>query len=831
MWISRNFLRFSGGLSEDGEIVRQDLIFAARLFQKRPWLTILAVMTLGLGMGAVTTQFIVVKGLFLQRLPFPDSEAIHSIHFRNSQQDDQLMPVSRELFPLLRERQSSFEDLHGFYNLNFIATFESGPRYVNAAVVTPGFLQALRVQPQLGRGLMKEDEAGEPVTLISHRIWHSEFGGDPDIIGKTLRAHKLTRTIVGVLPSGFHFPYDEDIWAPYEFQAHKGKTIRYGVFGRLLKDHSREQAEAEITGMAPGFAEAFPKFYGDITSASVTPFLETSGWFRAERLFWIMLGATFLVLLIACTNTAGIHLALLSQRSGELAVRCAFGATRRRIVSQVLTESLLLSIMSAVVGVVLSQAFMKIIRQYMDLLRPPFWHNFDLDAAVIGVVALVCVGTVAMIGLIPAWRSARSNLAGSLQEVDRSGSQMRVGRLFKTMGIMQLALSFALLVGAGLLVRTVLTLTNVEIPFDADSVIVARTALVDYQTVAERAKATSDLIHHLNAFPAIDSTTVIAGGLPVFGSFERPFQIEGEPYASDEDLPQSHIDFVAPRFFETLGKAVLLGRDFAERDRPDTLPVAIVNESFVREFYPDGQPLGKRIRREPLLWAARESANPPYRTIVGVVPNMLGGRVFNRPEVNEDSRAAIYIPYTQYSLSLTIWIIVRPHPGNSAMVTRSLRRYVSEYDPNMALRTVSSIREVIKEGLLWNRIVASLFLAFGSIGLLLATTGVYGFTSYSVSSQTREFGIRAAMGASPDSLRSLVFFRGSRQLGFGLLLGIVLAVALTRLISSQIRGISEFDPSTYAAVGVLLLVSVSAASYFPARRAMRVDPSTALREV
>ena len=806
-----------------------DLRYAVRQLLFRPSSTLLAVLALALGIGVVTAQFTVVKGLMLQMLPYETSDDRIYRVFWNHDKDSNWWSGSilRDHYPILKERQTSFQSLSAEYSVPSEAHLGDDSRYIDGAVITPDTLDTLGVDPILGRPLLEGDTAGEPVVLISHRLWKNDFGGHPDIIGKTIRVKKLVRTIVGVMPEGFHFPFSADIWFTYEFTPGKGKRIWFGVFGRLKEGVTLEHAKAEFDAIALNLAEDFPETNRHLRSATIEPYVALYSRFGAENMHWSMLGATVLVLLVACANVANLTLARLTHRSHELAVRSALGASRHHLFSRVLTETALIAGAGGVLGLGLSFVFRKALDQWFTYYDPPFWADFSVDGTTLMCVIGVSCAAALVSGLVPAWRCSRSHPADALKDAGRTASSVYLGKISSMLVMAQIGIAVALLIGSGLLIGNILSMVNIESPFPTKAILQGSVTLVDYQDRIERQQFVQRARNEFLRQPEVRSASVVFGTWGYGGWSRRhiDIRIEGEDYPDLDTYPAVYLDYVSPGLFETFNGRLIDGRDFNDFDTDESTPVSIINESFARRFFPDQNPIGRRLRRVGEDFD-RELEAPPYRTIVGVVSDLL----MEGLEERGSDGSGVYFPLYQYAPYLSNCFLLRGHDNNGRSLEPVFRDTLRRIDSRLVVRNITTPEESIQAFLAPRRMTGTLFLIFGAVSVILAAIGVYGVVSFSVTQKRREFGVRAALGSTAREIGLLVIRNGTRQAIAGIVVGVLLASALGRYLLTLVQGLRLYDPRIYLAAAALILGVVLVACLVPTWRAVQIQPAEALRE-
>lgn len=802
--------------------LRRDIGFAIRVLLKRPGLSFIIILTLSLGIGVTTTVFSWVNGALYKGLPVTAGERVVAVGTSEPARNIRFNPVSVHDFVEWREQQTTLIDLAAF-NMRTVnlSGSEGRPQRYSGAFVSANLFDVLRVQPVLGGFFREGDDrpGADPVIVIGYTIWQDRYGGAPDVIGRTVRANGTTRTIIGVAPEGFLFPDREELWIPETLDPNasaRGEGPRCFGVGRLRDGISLDEARAEFATIARRLEQEYPETNEGI-GAAVMAFTELGVGPEMYGLMLTMVGAVIGVLLIACANVANLLLARASVRTREVAVRTALGARRARIITQLLTELLILSIIGGALGYVLGRAGVEWADRISLTNPPPFWIRFDSDHRVVLFVISMVVLSCIVSGLVPAFRATGVNVNEALKDEGRGSSSFRMGRFSAGLVVTEVALSCGLLILAGLMVKSVARLKTQDLPFATENIFTARLRLLEdeYRDAGSRARFYDELLPRLRAIPGVEAAT-LSDGLPAAGYGLRRFEIEGESYGSEEDVPVAREGIVTPGYFETFQTPVLAGRTFSIMDRRESLPVAIINESFVRTFFPDGDPLGRRLRI-----AADSTAQ--WMTVVGVAPDMKMEGIENL----RSSPAGYYIPIAQSPVGTRVSIAIRTR-GAPTAVTADVRSAVESVDPDLPIYDILSMEDVITRETWFYWFFGWTFMVFGFVALFLAAVGLYGVMSFAVSRRTQEMGIRMALGADGPMLVRLVMKRGVIQLGIGLTLGIGLAALGAGPLQFFLYEVSARDPGVFGAVLLALALTGLLASFVPARRVTRVDPVTAL---
>lgn len=801
--------------------------YGARMLVRRPGLSASAVIALALGIGLTTTMFSIVYVAVLRGLPFEDSDNLVALFRNRPAQGVQFMGVSIHDFEDWRAEQQSFENIAAYYaeTVNVGGTEGRPVRYLGA-YVSASLFDILRVQPILGRTFRPEEDhpSTPPVMLLSYRAWRDRFQGDPAIVGRTVRANAEVTTIVGVMPEKFSFPQQMDAWLPLRIDplafpraggpAFEGTQLQ--AVARLRKGVTLEEAQAEMSTIAGRLATAYPESNEGIGVTAVRQ-IDTLIGPQANAMLYTMLGAVFGVLLIACANVANLLLARTVSRSKEVAIRTALGASRIRTVVQLLAETFVLAVAGAAVGLLVARIGIDFFNAGLATQEMPLWFVASLDPVVIAFVLGLTVLSTLLAGTLPALRASRANVAEIMNDEARGSSGVRMGRISKSLVVAQLAVSCALLVAAGLMIRTVINITTFDYGFNTTDIFTARLGLFekDYPTQQAQLQFYDELTERLAGQPGVRAVA-LTSDLPARGAQMQPVTLDGVAYPTDQDHPLARRVVITPGYFDIVGVTPVRGRAFGRTDGPDGEPVAIVNERFVELLLPGRDPLGLRIKLG--------QGDVPWRRIVGVVPDLhIGGAIGAINPRNE----GVYIPLSQNVINF-MSLVVRTEQAPTSY-TATIQDVVNQIDPALPLYWVQSLSDQYALDTWFFRAFGALFVAFGVAALAMATIGLYGIMAFSTGNRTREIGVRMALGADRGDVMRLILRQGAWQLGFGLAFGLVLAVLLAQGLGILLFGIAPWDPGIFVAVIVTLSVAGLLASVIPARRATRIDPVNALR--
>ena len=737
--------------------------------------------------------------------------------------------VSHHDFDEWRRQQNSFTKMAGFTGGTFNLADQGLPERYDGMWISPGFSEILKTRPILGRAFRADDELpGAPtVLLIGHHIWQKRYGGDPDIVGREVRVNSEPATIIGVMPEGFHFPINEDAWMPLvlDTSGPRDEGVTLEVVARLRDGVTMDAAASEMATIANRLAEAYP----ETNEGNGTVVQSFMGEFIGEetiQLLRVMFVAVLLVLLIACFNVANLLIGRAATRSRELAIRSALGSSRWQTVAQVLVEAAVISVTGAVLGLGLARLALIAFSREMTKVETPFWFSFVLDGRAVSVALLATAGAALLSGLLPALQASRPNLGLVLNDAARGSTSFRLGLVSRSLVILEVALSCALLIGAGLTVRSVLAANNYDLRFDPGNMISARMGLFEadypeesdwlafFDRLEERVEAQPQVVHAAVASVLPTDTEIGSGGT----RFQRP----DETYETPRDMPFARLNSIGAGYFETLDVPLLAGRDFHAGDRVDSPPVAIVNEGFARREWPGQSPIGQRVD----LWLGEEEEtadpNAGIVEVVGMVPDLRFAEFDNA-----DDQQGIYLPLTQQP-SRFVWILARTK-GDPLAMAEPLRRTVLDLDPNLPLYFVRSLEQVVEVSMFFTNIIGALFTVFGLVAALLACVGLYGVMSFAVGQRTQEMGVRMAFGARARDVISLILRQGVKHVSIGVVLGLGLGIGLAKALSAFLFQVSAIDPVTFVAVPLLLVSVALFACFVPARRASSVDPLEALR--
>jgi putative ABC transport system permease protein len=806
-----------GGLVET---LWQDLRYGARMLLKAPGFTSIAVITLALGIGANTAIFSVVNAVLLRPFPYEAPERL--VILQESISGGAGITVSYPNFADWRAQNTVFSTMAAVRSLeSFNLTGTGEPERLQGRIVSAEFFSTLGIKPLLGRDFLAEEDrpGATPAAILSHGFWQRRFGEDPGVIGKQLTLNNQSFTVVGIIPAGFQYGPEADVTVPIGLQAERfkqrGKDPGISVVARLKPEVSQQHAETELNLIAARLERQYPESNTG-RRVLLTPLHESFvGDVRQPLL--ILLGSVGLVLLIACANVANLLLVRASARRKEMAVRVALGAGRVRIMRQLLTESVLLSALGAALGILLAfWGTSLIISQVPDGI--PRLHEARVDAPVLVFTLAVSLLTGLLFGLAPALQASRPNLTEGLKEGER-GSSGRRQQLRGVLVVCEVALTLALLVGAGLLIQSFRRVLQVDPGFKARNLLTMQVS-VNNNDGHQVANFFEQLQQEVRGLPGVHSVAV-SNGLPLGGANQPPFIIEGQQRPEPGKEPVGIRYTVSPDYFRALGIELLKGRVFAAQDTPDTQPVVIIDEVLARQYFPDEDPLGKRM--------TQALPDAPSLEIVGVVRHVEHDSL----DGQAPARAQFYLNFYQIPVERLpaqvrrINLLVRTEVDPSSLAP-AVRGQVAALNKDQAVFNVRTMEQIVEQSVAPRRFSMLLLTVFAAVALVLAGVGIYGMMSYAVAQRTREIGVRMALGAQVGDVLKLVIGEGMKLALFGVALGLVASVAMTRTIKSLLFGVSATDPATFAAIAVLLALVALLACFVPARRATQVDPMIAL---
>ena len=802
-----------GGLQMFTDLV-SDIRYSLRQLAKTPGFTLVAVLTLAFGIGATSAIFSVVNSVLLQPLPYPQPQGLMRVYEVVPQYGR--FAVAPATFLDWRNQNTTFERLAVYGGSTATVDIGAGPERLTGLTASWDVFETLGVAPALGRTFRQDEDAPgkDGVVVLSHGTWQRRFGADPGVLGRTIAMSAEPAVIVGVMPPDFYFPNREvEYWRPIALPAEPTRGGHYlGVVGRLKPGVTPAQASIEMKSISERLALEYPDNSANETAEVISLHDQIVGPIRPMLI--TLFAAVFVVVLIACANVANLLLVRASVREKEIAIRAAMGAGRKRLVRQMLTESLVLAVAGGALGVLLAYLAITPI-QTLSAGSIPRADDIALDARVLGFAFLLSVVTGIVFGLAPAWQASRAGLGAVLKEGGRSSSTSGGRWMRNALLVAEVALSIVLLVGAALLLRSFSQITSVDPGFRADNVLAFRVALpqTTYPEAHNQIGFFDRLLDKLRSTPGIESAGMVQS-LPLRGGYVLSFEVEGRPPAQPGEDYSANYRAVSPDYFSTLGIPLKRGRALVAGDTAGAPMTAVVDEAFVQKYFPGEDPIGRGIDIG--------NGTDGFFRIVGVVGNVK----YEGLDVTTDP--TMYIPYAQDPFS-TMWVLARTTSDPSVLIATA-RQTVRDVDAALPAFSITPLADVVSESVAERRFSMLLLVLFAGVALFLAAVGLYGVVSYTVSQRTHEIGLRMAIGAAPGSVMRMVVGGGMKLALLGVVLGIVAALGLANLVASMLFGVTPFDPVSYVATALVLLLVAALACFVPARRAMRVDPIIAMRQ-
>ena len=802
------------------DILLQDVRFALRSLRRSLGFTTVVVAVLALGIGVNTMIFSMVYGVLFRPWPLPDFDHVLTVLETNQAQDAKGSSVSWLNYQELRDQAHSFAGVGGSWNISGLVTIGQEPEKLQAANITAGLLPTLQVAPQLGRNFTRAEEVyGQnwgPV-LISDRVWRTRLKGVPDVLGRTLKLNGRVRTIVGVMPPGFQWPNSQDLWIPAALAPDDSRNRtdhNVQLVARLKPGVTRAQAEAEVKAIYARLVQQNPVAMKG-WSARVNGFADE--WRGDIRIMMMIMSfAVGFVLLIACANVANLMLARTAARKREIGVRLALGGSRARLIRQLLTESVLLSLVGASLGAALAIVGNRIwIAMIAEEL--PFWLQFKIDLPVLAFTAIVASLSAVLFGLAPALQASDLRLSEAIREGSSQSGKSR-SRARSALVVAEVALSLTLLVASGLMIRTLFAMMDSEKQVQSQGVFTAGFLLpmATWPTDSARREFCDRVLPLVRELPGVRSASIV-NLLPLSQGSNRTGIVSETGAHIDPERPlRVNVTECYPGYFATLGIALKSGRDFVFDDGPGARSVVIVNQSLARALWPGKDPVGMRVK------AVLDDRKLGWRTVVGVVAD-----VSQNLGDHDRTNNSLFVPHRQEPDQGLTWVVRTG--GEPTALTPVMRRFMREQAPDVPLTEVRSMHEAVRFSVWTQRLFGSLMGFFAVLALIIAAVGLYGVMAYSVAQRTQEIGIRMALGAQSSDVVNLVVGQALRLTLLGTGIGLAAAFALTRGMTTVLFGVSATDPPTYIGVVVILALSSVLAAWVPAHRATRVDPMTALR--
>jgi putative ABC transport system permease protein len=801
-------------------ILMNDVRYGVRSLLQRPGFTLVAVVALGLAIGATSAMFSVVNSVILKPLHFDDSNNVTIVWESAPKLNFSTFTVSPANFVDWHAQAKSFETMAVYSRTQFTLTGQEAAERIPGAQVSADYFKLVKTPPLIGRTFSPDETqpGKDKVVVVSYGFWNRRMGAKASAVGSALMLNGEPYTVVGVMPQRFMYPSNSEIWAPIDVNISQGRGGHYLVaLGRLRPGVAVETADAEMKKIAADLAKTYPPTNDGWTALVVNLQDDIVGDIRQS--LYILLAAVGFVLLIACANVANLLLARGADRAKEMAVRTAIGASRGRIVRQLLTESVILSLLGGVLGIGLAYAALSAFVSMAPATLPRIQET-TLDLTVLLFTIIVALTTGVGFGLFPAFQVTRTNLHDALKESSRgssSGAERHRVRNLLVAG--EVALTIVVLIGAGLLMQSLGKLIGVNPGFNPQNVLTAQFNLprVTYATDEAQFSFMNRMLERFAALPGVTRLGTIST-LPLSGgSMMISYDIGGRAPRPPQEQPSGHIRFISPEYFETIQAPIVKGRNFTAQDRANSPRVVIINESLARREFPNGDPLGKQM----IIGYGDNTKPQQTPVIVGVVRDM---RIIS---VGGEVEPQYYLPVTQIPFS-SVALALRT-AGSPTQVSAALREAMKDLDPSIALYGVRAFEDVVAMSMAQTRFNATLLGTFAAVALLLASVGVYGVMAYSVNQRRHEIGIRLALGQTRSSILSMILRQGLQLAAAGAVIGIAGALALTRFLKTMLFNVNPTDLMTYAAVVAVLAAVAAGASLVPARRATRVDPVIALR--
>lgn len=800
-----------------------DLSLALRQLRRKPGDNGLAIGALGLALGLLTTQFSLVETVLLRPMPFPEAHRLLHIGLQSEHDlPDQWQPMAMRDFLAYREGQTSFEALAAFRLADVTLSRHGGPpQRDEGAAVSANFFDVLRVRPLLGRAFLPgEDQPGAPgLVVISQDLWEQEFGRAADVVGRVIHVNGEPATLIGVMPDGFRFPVQQRLWTNLREgprDPREAGVPRVEAMGRLKPDVSRRRAVANLTVVARQLEALYPETNRGLNRLLVQPFARAYAGVGAAAIALTLQAMTLFVLLLACANVANLLLARLAGRQRELAVRTALGASRGRLMRQMVVESGVLAAAGGVAGLLLAAWGVNLLNHHvLGHVDVPFFIRFELNGSVLAAAMLAAMVAALVAGIVPAWQAGRTDVHATLKDGSRGDTGLGPGRFARGLVVAQVALACALVVAAAMMAENVWRARSARLTANPGNLLIGRIELNDraHPENADRVRFFERLLDGVRRLPGVAAVAVSSRDLVNSATYAR-FEKEGDAYAHANERPGAWLEVVSREYFDVVGVQALEGRVFDATDLPDRPMVAVVNSSLAHQHWPGESPLGKRLRLD--------GAGAVWATIVGVVPDLcLEGLS------NNDPPSGYYLLQDQQGWA-TMHLLVRGKASAQALEP-AVRAAVEALDPDQPIHNLGTLPFHAERRLRVITLVGTMAVVFALAAAGLAALGIYGVMAVSVSRRTREFGIRLALGSDRRGLLRLVMGLALRQLGVGLTAGLLLAFLLTRPLVPLLSGGVTGDPRIYGGVAAMIAFVALAACRLPARRATRVDPMLALR--
>jgi putative ABC transport system permease protein len=807
---------------------------AARSLSKAPGFSLLAIMILGIGLGFTVFMYSALNGYIFSPLPFDEADRIMHLERNQLSEGIESMEVTQADFVDWRREQTSFDDISGFYEgtVNISGVGADRPDRYDGAFITPGGLSQLRVQPELGRFFREEEgqPGGPDVVLLGYNVWQFRYNGDTNIVGRIIRVNSKPAEIVGVMPERFRFPINSDVWVPLKIDLSEfderidGTTLE--VFGRLRDGVSQDQALAEFQTLAANLEAAHPDT-NDGISAVIKPYTDEYIGGGTEQAILTLFAGAVLIMLIACANVANLIMARAVKRQREMAIRAAIGSTRGRLVMTVLAETTILALLASVLALFASYWGGRAVMNYFVATdsAPPFWVDLEPDMGVFLVTVGIALSAAFIAGIMPALRAAKIDLNSNLKEGGH-GMAGGVSKMATTLVVVEIALSCALLVGAGLVSRSIIEMNQRELGADVENVIVGRMGLFEeaYPTGASQRQFFRDVADRMAAQPGVIASTATTS-LP--GDFASGFEwitIDGYELPTEvygRFSPYTQVAFVEPDYFPMFAIPVIAGEPFTLADREDTEPVVMVTRQFVEWAFPDmpmQEAIGRRVR---FAEVGHLETDEVWRRIVAVTESV------HIDDLTDDPQPTTFVPLAQQPSRFAF--VAAKIRGDALAFADRFRSTVQQVDSDIPVYWLQTAEQRIQAQISGPNVQMVLFMLMAAAAIMLSAGGLYAVLAYSVGQRTQEIGVRRALGALDQSIIRMVARRGTWQLGLGLGVGLILAFGFGQLLSNQLFGVDPLDPLSYLIAISVLGIATVLATLVPTRRALRIDPMQALR--
>ncbi len=803
------------------ETLLQDLRFSGRMMLRSRAFTLVAIFALALGIGANSAIFSVVNAVLLRPLAYEEPDRLMILWEKARTQDTSVAYLN---FVDWRDQNQSFSDLVAFRRESFNLTEAGEPERLSGRMVSAAFFRTFGASPAMGRDFLEEEDrpGSAPVVILSHGFWKRRFGSDPGVLNSQLMLSKKSYTVVGILPESFQFGAGADVYVPIGHFAdryqQRGSHPGIYLIGRLKPGVTEEQARADMDAIMARLGEQYPMSNADRRTHLESLYENTVQGIRPT--LFILLGAVGFVLLIACANVANLLLARAAVRQKEIAIRTALGASRWRVVRQLLTESVLLSLVGGTLGLLIALWGTDfLVSTIPDSI--PRLAEAGIDVRVLVFTLVVSVITGLVFGLVPAFQASKTSLNESLKEGDRGSTGGR-HRVRSVLVVAEVALALVLLIGAGLMIRSFIQLNEIDKGFNPTNLLTMSLSVATKPDEANKVKDFFEQLHqNVSRLPGVESVTY-SNGLPFLGAIETSFQVEGRPPA-DNAQPNMTVEYFVHRdYFKTLGIKTLKGRTFTEQDKRESPPVVVIDETLANQYFPGEDPVGKRL--------GFTGPNAPMFEIIGIVDHVKHYGIDGEVPVDPQFYLLFDQVPNQFVSDLTSRMALTARTSGDPMsLVSAIRGEVMAADKNQPVFAIQTMDRVIEQSIAARRFSMQLLIIFAVVALVLAAVGIYGVMSYSVTQRTHEIGIRMALGAERRDIIRLVVGQGLILTLAGVGIGVIAAFALTRVMSSLLFGVSVTDPVTFAALSAVITIVAIAACYIPARRATKVDPMIALR--